>query len=127
MARFVRDASGIRHVLKDINGPTGRHITALSSQTASTAKARVGVDTTKLRESIGFSVALKGHLVGRIGSDVSYALLHHEGSSAHWIFPNKKKALKFNRGAQVVFAKAVYHPGTKPNRYLTSSLEDVVG
>lgn len=57
-----------------------------------------------------------------VGSEHPRALLHHEGSRAHTIFPSNASVLVFKAYGTTVFAMSVNHPGTKPNRYLTDNL-----
>lgn len=93
------------------------------------AKRSVGVRTGSLRDSIH-----KRHLsnfTGQylwIGSNKSYALAHHEGTRPHTITPNPPNTLlKFRSGTRVIHTPIVNHPGTKPNRYLSSQLRHFVG
>ena len=61
----------------------------------------------------------------------NYAAFVEYGTKPHEITPNAKKALRFaasaagrrlsgspRKGANVVFAKVVHHPGTKPHPYM---------
>lgn len=105
----------------------GEYITKLSRETAERARRQAGIDTGALRASIDYRVYLRGHIVGRIGSDNKIAFLHHEGTKPHLIKP-KNKAVKFSgSGGKVIYRKIIRHPGTAPNRYLTDSLRSVVG
>ncbi|MFC8466008.1 hypothetical protein [Streptomyces sp. NPDC057250] len=45
-----------------------------------------------------------------------------DGTRPHLIRPRRKKALRFQAGGGVVFAKLVRHPGTKANNYLLRAL-----
>jgi len=44
------------------------------------------------------------------------------GTRPHVIRPVRAKALRFTVGGQVVYAKVVFHPGTKPNDFLREAL-----
>jgi hypothetical protein len=44
------------------------------------------------------------------------------GTRPHVIRPVRARALRFTIGGQVVYAKAVFHPGTKPNDFLRQAL-----
>lgn len=44
------------------------------------------------------------------------------GTRQHVIRPVRAKALRFTVGGQVVYAKVVMHPGTKPNDFLREAL-----
>lgn len=92
------------------------------------AKEKVGVRTGALRASI--HKRHLGNLTGQylwIGSEKSYAELHHNGSRPHLIRPiSPNRTLVFSKGSRLVFASKVMHPGTKPNPYLSSQLRHFV-
>lgn len=44
------------------------------------------------------------------------------GTRGHPIRPVRARALRFNVGGRTVFAKAVFHPGNKPNNFLKEAL-----
>lgn len=47
-----------------------------------------------------------------------------EGTQPHWIFPHKKKVLRFRgRGGNWVSTKVVKHPGTKPYWFLRNATQ----
>ncbi|MFD5788567.1 hypothetical protein ACFWH1_18335 [Streptomyces sp. NPDC127037] len=46
------------------------------------------------------------------------------GTRPHIIRPRRRKALRFEVGGRVVFAKLVHHPGTKPNNFLKRALRE---
>ena len=110
-------------VLKSRGGNVGRYLAKKATFVTLKAKAQVGVDTGALQKSIGWSYGIKpnGPFV-KIGSHLSHAYLHHEGSRPHIITPKVKKALKFSSKGKIVITQMVRHPGTKPNRYLTDNL-----
>ncbi len=87
------------------------------------AKRQVGVDTGRLRKSISMAhyATASGQTV-KIGSNLNYALMHHEGTRPHIITPNRAKALRFTSGRRVIYTHQVMHPGTRPNRYLSNQL-----
>ena len=91
------------------------------------ARAQVGVRTGALRASIHMRHMrdTRGQYV-KIGSPLNYALIHHEGSKPHLIKPNKAHVLRYVSKGRVMYAHAVMHPGTKPNRYLTDNLRAVL-
>lgn len=113
------------NLLNQRTGAVGRHLLKKAKVITAAAKTQVGVDTGKLKKSIdtNFERTAVGPQV-RIGSDVSYALIHHEGSRPHVIVAKPPKMLTFNgRGGKVIRTKSVNHPGTKPNRYLSDHLK----
>jgi hypothetical protein len=89
------------------------------------AKAQAGFKTGKLRSSI--HKRHTGNFTGQylwIGSTVSYAYMHHEGTRPHLIAPKMAgKMLRFSsKGRMVITPGPVMHPGTKPNPYLSNQL-----
>ena len=116
--------SVIHYEMYNRYGLVARYLHKIANRINMGAKAQVGVETGRLRKSIKithfqapFGAAVK------IGSDVHYALLHHEGSKPHLITPKEKNGvLVFTKGAKMVVTKRVMHPGTKPNRYLSDQL-----
>jgi hypothetical protein len=88
------------------------------------ARARAGVESGRLRASIVKRVAEDSQgLVVYVGSHEPHARLHHEGTDPHVIEPRAVGGwLRFEVQGVVVYATAVNHPGTRPNRYLTESL-----
>lgn len=89
------------------------------------AKSKVGVKTGALRDSIHMrhTSSSRGQQIW-IGSDKSYAYLHHEGTRPHMIVPKVAGGvLRFSgRGGRVVVTTSVMHPGTRANPYLSSQL-----
>lgn len=79
-----------------------------------------------LRDSIVKRVTrdADGTPVVLVGSDDPIALLHHEGTSAHAIVARRAPRLVFwsRKHQHVVRTRAVRHPGTAPNRFLTDAL-----
>jgi len=110
-------------VLNNPSGDVGRYLARKGRIITVAAKAQVGVRTGALRASIHMRHLRdsRGQFV-RIGSALNYAYLHHEGSKPHVITPNRAQVLRFVNRGRVVYAHAVMHPGTKPNRYLTDNL-----
>jgi hypothetical protein len=103
------------------------------------AKVLAPVDTGRLRASIRVERRSFFGLRQRwtVGSDVAYAPMVNDGTKPHKIRPKRahtlrrgsrgvvKPALRFKIGGQVVYAKVVNHPGTKPNPFLDRALADV--
>lgn len=88
------------------------------------AKAKVGVKTGALRQSIHMR-----HLGNRsgqylwIGSEKPYAYLHHQGTKPHPIVAtNPGGVLVFTKGTRLIRTPAVAHPGTRANWYLRAQL-----
>jgi hypothetical protein len=120
---FIENRAGMEYLLRSPNGPVGKDLRQRGIRVLTGAKAQVGVRTGALRASLHmrhFSDT-RGQYV-RVGSNLNYARLHHDGSIPHIIKPNRKHTLKFQTKGQIIFAHVVKHPGTKPNRYLTDNL-----
>lgn len=120
---FVPRRAEMDFLLKNPSGPVGRYLARKGRLVLAAAKAQVGVRTGALRASIHMRHLRdsRGQFV-RIGSPLNYALAHHEGTRPHLITPNRAQVLRFTKGSAVIYAHAVMHPGTKPNRYLTNNL-----
>jgi hypothetical protein len=58
--------------------------------------------------------------------DVDYAAAVHEGTRAHVIRARGASALHFFMGSREVFAKSVFHPGTKARPFLRNAGMQVV-
>jgi hypothetical protein len=93
------------------------------------AKARVPRKTANLSRNIGSEVV--GGFSVRLYARASYAEAVEKGTRPHIIRPKNKRALRFaagpggarlsgsaRKGADVVFARVVHHPGTKPHPFL---------
>lgn len=128
MAYFIKDPAGWLWLTRSPNGPFAEHMRRAGKELEIRAKKQVGVDTGNLRRSIGTTInyfAPRGILV-TVGSANKIALLHHEGTRAHEIRPRRAKVLRFVHRGVVRYETRVWHPGTKPNRYLTDNLRKVV-
>lgn len=74
---------------------------------------------------------LKEHIVkevevgrGRVISQAPYSAFVEYGTRPHGIFPRRARALRFEVGNDVIFARYVRHPGSKPRSYMRRALED---
>ena len=114
-------------MLNSTTSTVGKYIDLLGKLVVMAAKVQVGTRTGALKASIHSRVdkGLRGP-EARIGSDLSYALLHHEGTKPHLILPKKPGGvLRFSSGGRIIYTRKVMHPGTRPNRYLTDNLRIV--
>jgi hypothetical protein len=114
----------IAYLLKSPSGHVGRYLTKKAIIVTAKAKSQAGIKTGALKRSISwnYGVNAAGPYV-RIGSPLSYAYLHHEGTAPHIIRPRQRRYLKFTSKGSIVFSRRVRHPGTRPNRYLTDNLK----
>jgi len=115
-----------------LNRPFGEFGLYLRSRTIAfgiAAKRQVGIRTGELMSSIFQQKHEKtpyGQMI-KVGSRLPYAYYHHEGTMPHIIRgrrinSRRRRTLRFTRGGVVVFRRAVMHPGTRPNRYLSDNL-----
>jgi hypothetical protein len=122
-SKIVFRRKDLDFLLNDPFGPVGRHLFVKGRAIVAAAKAQVGVDTGRLKNSIHMrqTRAPLGQEM-RIGSPFSYALAHHEGTKPHIITPDRAEVLRFSSRGRVVYARSVRHPGTKPNKFLADNL-----
>lgn len=80
-----------------------------------TEKSEVPIKTGQLRRSITLDYR---PISVSIYPSVKYALPVHDGQEPHTIVPLTKKVLRFKVGGKWVYARRVYHPGTKGNPFV---------
>lgn len=69
------------------------------------------------------TLVVGGVLRTRITNSANHATFLERGTRPHMIYPRKGRYLVFtSRSGQLVFAKQVAHPGTRPYRILTDAL-----
>lgn len=121
--KVTLNQSALDNLLKSPTGPVGRHLHKKGSLVLAAAKRQVGVKTGRLKASLRMEHgrSFKGQYV-EVGSKLNHALPHHEGTRPHVITPNRKEYLRFSARGRVVYSRAIMHPGTKPNKYLTDNL-----
>lgn len=109
--------------LNNPRGTVGRYMRKRGVMMVAAAKAQVGKKTGNLQRSIKYTHS-RGSLgqFFTIGSNLNYALPHHEGTKPHIITPNDANILRFTAGGRVVYTHKVNHPGTRPNKYLSDQL-----
>lgn len=127
MAVFVKDPVGWKEFTASKKSPIYKDIDSRGQRLQNMAVRQVGKKTGKLASSIHTrtTVDLLG-IVNTTGSNNPIALLHHNGSRAHAIRPRRAKVLRFVQNGRVRYAQRVWHPGTRPNRYLTDNLLKVI-
>lgn len=124
MAKVIFYDGEMDFLLKDPRGPVGKHLDKKGRLIVAAAKRQVGVRTGALRSSIHMRHLRdsRGQYV-KIGSELKYALAHHEGTKPHMIYPDRAQKLRFVKRGAIIFAGAVRHPGTKANKFLTDNLK----
>lgn len=115
--------SKLRYILNAPAGPVGREVRTRAEVARAFARAKVGKRTGALAMSIYIeqSSALGGQKLS-IGSNLPYALAHHEGTRPHMIHARGGEVLRFSSRGRIVYARTVLHPGTRPNRYLADAI-----
>jgi len=114
--RFVTDPVG--PVIRDLD----RRMTRVEFASRAQVGVRSGLLLSTIRKQPGFTkTTVRVDLLAG-GRGVDYVMAHHDGTPPHEIRPNRRKALRFVVGGQVMFRTRVWHPGTKANRFLTDNL-----
>lgn len=104
-------------------GDVGKYLKKRGRLMVALAKRQAGKETGALRNSItmtNYRTTYGQNM--KIGSNLNYALAHHNGTRPHLIRPEKAEILRFTAGSRVVYSREVMHPGTKPNRFLSDQL-----
>lgn len=113
----------ILKIVNDPQGPVVLRLKRVGKTIVAAAKAQVGVDSGELQRSIHYNLQRYGGLPEVwIGSYNSIAYLHHEGTRPHAISARNAQFLRYSSRGRIVYARTVWHPGTKPNRFLTDNI-----
>lgn len=124
MVEVIFRESVLDRYLNSPSGEVGAYLARKGRMVEAAAKRQVGVRTGALRSSIHMRHLrdARGQYV-KIGSPLPYALMHHEGTRPHMIYPSRAQVLRFVTKGKLVYSHAVFHPGTKANKYLTDNLK----
>ena len=110
-------------LLHSPNGDLGRYLHRRGVMMRAVATAKVGKSTGMLARSIYLEQeATKTGQKMVLGASSRHALLHHEGTRPHIIRARGNGTLRFASAGRVVYSRQVMHPGTRPNRFLSSTL-----
>lgn len=92
------------------------------------AKVLAPVDTGRLRASgkIQYSSLFSFRPRATVFFDTDYAAFVNDGTRPHIIRPKNARALRFRVGGQIVYARVVHHPGTRPNPFLDRALRETL-
>lgn len=124
---FVKNPVGWDQMVRGPQGPVARTLLQRGRRLTTLARHQAGFHSGKLYRSMHYQLMpYRGSLQVQVGSDVKYALMHHQGTRPHHIFPKRAKMLRFARYGRINYRLHVYHPGTRPNRFLTDNLPAVV-
>lgn len=127
MVTFIKDPDGWEQLTRGPDDLIGRDLAKRGVRLKSLAMKQAHKKTGKLAASMttSLSVDFKGLQV-TVGSNVKHALMHHEGTKPHIIKPRRARTLRFVQRGKIRYAQRVFHPGSRPNRYLTDNLPKVV-
>jgi len=80
--------------------------------------------TGRLRESIGVRRIRSGYEVVMGGGRAPYAAYLEFGARPHLIRPRRARALRFEIRGELVYARYVEHPGTRPMRIMARAVAE---
>jgi hypothetical protein len=111
------------YLLKQPEGPVGRSLSRRGTRILAAARRQVGTDTGRLKASLRMTHgrSIRGQFI-MVGSQLDYALMHHQGTRPHIITPTRSQVMVFANRGRVIYTTQVNHPGTRANRYLTDNL-----
>jgi hypothetical protein len=115
------DHAAIQRLLTSPDGIVGRDILRRTLRVHRRARELAPVRRGTLRRSIFYRLESDSRgVVGYVGSALPYALVVHQGSRPHMIYPRARRALYWPRAAHPVLR--VRHPGTRGRPYLVEAL-----
>lgn len=118
------DQAGIDSMIRP-GGVLYRHIDRTGSAVSTVAKLTVGVDTGRLRQSIGHRVIVrKTQCTARISARPKYAKVHHDGRGPVVAKPGGVLRIELP-GGQVIYRKRVGPAAGNP--FLTDAVKTVTG
>ena len=80
----------------------------------------------RLRKSIGVRRTRVGYEVVMGGSEAPYASFVEFGTRPHLIRARRARALRFQLSGEVVYARYVRHPGSKPKLILARAVSEAL-
>lgn len=122
MTKFVPDRGEIQRLLHGRDGMVARDMMKRAVKVQAGAIRQAHKRTGRLARSIHTEPFFRPLTGVYIGSNVRYAMLHHEGARKHPIEAKPGRMLTFTSNGRRVYARKVLHPGTRPNRFLTDQL-----
>jgi hypothetical protein len=123
MAKIIWRDAVVDRYFNQPSGKVGRFLHKKGKIVLAASKAQAGSSSGMLRSSIHMrhNRDPRGQYI-IIGSRLSYAKDHPEGTKPRIITPEKRRTLRFFSKGVMFHSKLVKHPGTKPNKYLTDNL-----
>jgi hypothetical protein len=130
--KIIIDNHALDQMLRGPDGDVVKYMIKQAEKVQEAAKRQCGYGSGNdphghLRDSIVKRIMADGKADPQVmvGSSHPIALIHHEGTRPHMIYPKKASVLAFPAAwapSGTAFAMYVNHPGTAPNRYLTDNL-----
>lgn len=103
-----------------------REVTDTTRRVFNRATVLTPVDTGNLRAQNKMQVRVAGRsVVGEVFNETEYAKAVHDGSRARTIVPRRKKALRFEVGGKVIFARRVQMPARRGRPWIYRALVEV--
>lgn len=124
---LTRLAKDLDQAARESGTSIGSVLEQIGNEIAAEAQDIVPVRTGNLKNSIA---VVAGHNQVYVGPDVSkapYASYVEYGTREHEIKPTKARVLAFRVRGQLVYARKVQHPGTKPHPYMRPAVQHWVG
>ncbi len=122
MQKFVPDRSAIQRLLHGRDGMVAREMYKRALKVQAGAVRQAHKRTGRLARSIHTEQFFRPLTGAYVGTNVRYALMHHEGTKRHPIVAKPGRMLTFTSNGKRIYARKVLHPGAAPNRYLTDQL-----
>lgn len=120
------DRAAVRALMSSAAGPAYTAVRRMQDKTAALSDMKVPVDQGALKQSqVKTPIVVTGDSVeAGVEYRSPYALFVHDGTGPHVIRPRNARVLAWtSRGSgDASFAREVNHPGTKPQRWLQTSL-----
>ena len=122
MIDFKIEVSGLDIKTLNLERPIERLLEEAADYTEKTLKEKAPKKTGRLRRSIHKKV---GRYEAEIGPTAPYAFHVEYGTRPHIIRPIRARALRFEVGGRIFFARLVHHPGTKPQHFVRETAEEL--
>jgi hypothetical protein len=125
---YVPNEPALFEMLNSSTGEVADDLEKRGQRVLSGARVDVGVETGALLADL--HVSMEGGRTGPtayIGSNLDYALAHHEGTQPHEIQAQPGRALVFSYNGIRIFRHKVHHPGTQANPFLQKNLYRALG
>jgi len=125
MTHLTIDSEAVTAYVRATNGPIMRDLDRRADRVQRVMRAYVRVRTGYLLSTIRKQRSPKNGLVRVIAGSrkISYTAYENYGTRPHSITARNKKYLRFvTRDGRVVFAKKVYHPGTRGSFFIDRAM-----